>query len=233
MEGEELSVGSVQLDDHQEAVARAIPPLVIESRSGTGKTLILLQHAAYHADDADERPSCFLTVSPRLSRQLSQTYKKMNLLDNLSLPPTRFYSLDELLLELLSISGADPNFKDMAKCRFLGFSQSRSPYSHTGTQIESHLIEDEIGGVICGSVDAAIQRAPLTRDQYLATKRSNIGNKDENGCKERNLVYDEYERYSSWKETHKKFDVGDVILKLLTVQFPVLFSAGMIYTCWC
>jgi len=40
--------------------------------------------------------------------------------------------------------------------------------------MSSRLIENEIGGVIQGSLSAAIARRPLNRDEYLKEKRSNI-----------------------------------------------------------
>lgn len=223
-DGEELPLGAVQLDGHQEAVARSTPPLIIESRSGTGKTLVLLQHAAYHADTSDDRAACFVTVSPRLRRQLLQTYRKMNEAANLSLPPTNFYSLEELLNGLLEQSGAGECFKSMDKCRFLGFVQSRNSYEQS--RVEPHMVENEVGGVICGSIDAALQCAPLSREQYLTTIRSNIDNKTERGCKERHLVYDDYERYAAWKNENGKFDVSDAVLRLLKEPWKVVFSAG-------
>jgi hypothetical protein len=60
--GYALPEGSVQLDEQQEAIAKLQPPLIIESRSGTGKTLVLLQHAAYHSDRGDDRTACFVTI---------------------------------------------------------------------------------------------------------------------------------------------------------------------------
>lgn len=44
----------VQLDPAQERVAIPCPPLMIESRSGRGKTLVLPQHAAYHSNCSAE-----------------------------------------------------------------------------------------------------------------------------------------------------------------------------------
>lgn len=223
-EGEDLPLGSVQLDDHQESVAWATPPLIIESRLGTGKTLVLLQHAAYHADGNDTRASCFVTVSPRLRRQLLQKYREMNAAENLCLPPTNFYSLEELMDGLLEQSGVMEEFKKLDKCRFLGFVQVRK--SVKASQVDPHLVENEVGGVISGSVDAAVQCAPLSLEQYLSTKRSNVENLTEIGRAERNLFYDEYERYVAWKRETGKFDMNDVVLRLLKEPWKVIFSAG-------
>lgn len=92
--------------------------------------------------------------------------------------------------------------------------------------MDPHLVENEIGGVIMGSVDAAMQGAPLARNQYLDTKRSNISNKTDEGLVQRNLVFDQYERYAEWKRHELKFDRNDVVLRLLQRRIPVIFSAG-------
>ena len=220
----ELPLGGVQLDRCQEEVARATPPLIVESRSGTGKTLALLQHAAYHADTTDKRSACFVTVSPRLRRQLYQKYEELNATANLQLPPTSFFSFEDFIGRLVKYSRVGISFDGMVKCRFLAFVESQ--ISHRASKMDPHLVENEIGGVITGSVDAALQSAPLSRTQYLATIRSNIENKSDAGRSERNRVYDEYERYVAWKRAATKFDMNDVVLRLLQEDWPVLFSAG-------
>jgi len=223
--GAELPQGGVQLDRCQEEVAKAKPPLIVESRSGTGKTLALLQHAAYHADTFDERSALFVTVSPRLRRQLHQKFEELNDAANLQLPPTSFYCFGAFIDKLVTYCGVGSSFAGKDKCRFLAYVESRT--SHHASETDALLVENEIAGVISGSVTAAQQGAPLSRSQYLATKRSNIGNKTDAERADRNRVYDEYERYVVWKRKTSKFDMNDVVLRLLQVNdWPVLFSAG-------
>jgi tetratricopeptide (TPR) repeat protein len=224
--GEALPRGGVQLDDHQEKIARSCPPLIVESRSGTGKTLVLLQHAAYHADFSDERSACFVTVSPRLCRQLYLKYDEMNRIENLSLPPTVFFSFRELLTRLLEMRGIK-DFEDLDPCRFLGYVNARR--SHEQISVDPILVENEVGGVITGSLDAAEQRHPLSREQYLGNKRSNIENETDAGRSLRNVVFDEYEQYTVWKREAKKFDIHDVVLRLLRTKWDVIFSSGKMY----
>jgi hypothetical protein len=221
--GEVLPSGGVQLDNHQEKVARSRPPLIVESRSGTGKTLVLLQHAAYHADFNDERSACFVTVSSRLCRQLRQKYVEMNRTDNLTLPPILFFSFGELLTRLLEARRIK-DFEGKDPCRFLGYVDARR--SHEPLKTDPILIENEIGGVITGSLFAAEQRCPLSREHYLSNKRSNIENETEAGRTLRNLVFDEYERYAAWKRETNKFDAHDVVLRLLQTKWDVIFSSG-------
>lgn len=68
----DLPLSMIQLDPPQERIARSPPPLLIESRSGTGKTLVLLQHPAFYHRTGDPRPACFITVSPRLRNELDK-----------------------------------------------------------------------------------------------------------------------------------------------------------------
>jgi len=223
-DGKELPLGGVQLDSFQEDIARSSPPLIIESRSGTGKTLALLQHAANHCDLTDKRAACFITVSPRLRRQLHQKYDELNTAANLQLPATSFYSFNDLIARLVKYAGAGSTFEGSDKCHFLAFSETQT--SHKANSMDPHLVENEIGGVISGSIDAALQGTPLNRVQYLATKRSNIENKSEAGQAERSPVFDECERCAAWKKANSKFDMNDVVLRLLQEEWPVTFSAG-------
>jgi Uncharacterized conserved protein (DUF2075) len=159
-DGGVLPAGSVQLDSFQEKVACSSPPLMIESRSGTGKTLVLLQHAAYHSDLDDRRPACFITVSHRLRNQLEQRYKDIDQMENLRLPPTVFVTFDQLLLELLNMRRISV-FTNKTRCTYVGFDGSKTSYERT--VVEPHLVENEIGGVISGSLIAATQKAALSR----------------------------------------------------------------------
>jgi AAA domain/Uncharacterized conserved protein (DUF2075) len=222
-DGGVLPAGSVQLDSFQEKVACSSPPLIIESRSGTGKTLVLLQHAAYHSDLSDKRPACFMTVSHRLRNELEQRYKDIDQMENLRLPPTIFVTFDQLLLELLNMRHISV-FKEKTRCTYVGFEGSKTSFERT--LVEPHLVENEIGGVIHGSLIAATQKAPLSREEYLNDLRSNIGYESQYDISLRNQVYDEYEKYVVWKRKTHKFDVGDMVLRLLEEDWDQHFASG-------
>ncbi|CAB9513161.1 polymerase alpha-associated DNA helicase A [Seminavis robusta] len=219
----ELPSGMLELDPPQAAVAMSDPPLLIESRSGTGKTLVLLQHAALKTRHDQTRPACFVTVSQRLKEELKQKYEehKPVLFDDL--PETQFFAFRELLDKLLDFSQVD-EFRGMDICTFYGYSRSRK--SHERQLMEPQLIENEVGGVIMGSLPAAKQKAPLGREEYLVDKRSNISNKSTEGKRLRELVYDEYTKYVSWKRETSKFDIADVVLRLLKENLPQVFSSA-------
>lgn len=136
----------MQLDRCQEEVAKATPPLIVESRSGTGKTLALLQRAAYHADTFDERSALFVTVSPRLRRQLHQKFEELNDAANLQLPPTSFYCFGAFIDELVKYCGVGSSFTGKDKCRCLAYVESRT--SHHASATDALLVENEIAGVI-------------------------------------------------------------------------------------
>ena len=221
--GGDVPIGSVQLDTFQERVACASPPLIIESRSGTGKTLVLMQHSAYHAHIADKRPACFVTVSRRLRNELESRYKQVNQAENLQLPDTLFFTLSQLLEDLLQVRNIH-DFDQKHRCTYLGYVEERRSY--TKIKVEAHLVENEIGGVISGSLVAATQRKPLSRKQYMEDIRSNIGNDFKEERWQRTLVYDEYEEYVNWKQRKEMYDFGDVVMRLLQEDVPQYFSSG-------
>jgi AAA domain len=220
--GVSLPLEGVQLDPVQDLVARTSPPLLIESRSGTGKTLVLVQHAAYFATreyPSDARPACFVTVSSRLCTQLESKYNELNRLENLRLPPTLFFSFRDLIEKLLYKRDID-DFKLMRPCTFVAFDRSRK--SHERFPVDSYIVESEIGGVIVGSLLAGDQNEPLSRAQYLEERRSNV----DRDPTMRNHIYDCFERYERWKAEAGRYDVGDIVLRLLREEWDELFTAG-------
>lgn len=218
-----LPLSMIQLDPPQERIARAPPPLLIESRSGTGKTLVLLQHAAFYHRVSDSRPACFVTVSPRLRNELEERYQELTPIHGAGLPETKFFSFRDFISGLLSHYNI-LEFEAKEKCTFQGYIMSRR--SHEKTTIEAHLLENEIGGVIMGSVVAAQQCEPLTTAQYIMDKRSNIPNQTQEGREQRDLAYDEYERYSEWKTSAGKYDIHDAVLRILKETPKQLFASG-------
>ncbi|GKY96310.1 hypothetical protein MPSEU_000590700 [Mayamaea pseudoterrestris] len=208
-----LPAGAVQLDALQERVSLSSPPLLVESRSGTGKTLVLLQHVAYHSnlDTVDERSPCFITVSPRLCKRLTQEYRDMQNASNQSLPDVCFLTYHDVLDFLSRQYAKDLHPSNL--CTFVRFVNTRT--SHDALPVEMQLVENEIGGVIMGSLDSVVQLMPLTREQYSLTKRSNIESKSSDGRSRRNSVYDIFLRYKIWKRDNGFFDNHDLVLRLL------------------
>jgi hypothetical protein len=220
---QDLPLSMIQLDPPQERIARSPPPLLIESRSGTGKTLVLLQHAAFYHRAFDSRPACFITVSPRLRNELEQKYEELAPIHGAGLPKTKFFSFRDFITGLLSHYNI-LDFEGRDKCTFQGYILSRR--SHEKLLMEPHLLENEIGGVIMGSVLAGQMGVALNRERYLVDKRSNIQSKTEEGRKQRNIVFDEYERYKEWKTTGGKYDIHEAVLRLLTEKPEQLFASG-------
>lgn len=77
------------------------------------------------------------------------------------------------------------------------------------------LHPDEICGVILGSLDSAAESRALTREEYGSTVRSYIPNKTDEGKKKRDRMYDVFENYRRWKLTNDRFDLSDVVLRLI------------------
>lgn len=165
------------------------------------------------------RPICFVTVSPRLRQELQRRYKEIEDIAKVVLPPILFYSLSGLLAKLL------PDVDVSAACNFLQYTYTRK--SHEKLAVEPSLVEAEIGGVIVGSLRVATQGAPLSRKEYLLEKRSNVLVDTKDGKKTRNLIYDEYECYRNWKISEGKYDISDLILKLIGVAISTeYFQSG-------
>lgn len=160
------------------------------------------------------KPICFVTVSPRLSQNLQKRYSEVEKIERIKLPPIAFFSFRELLDNLLRMH-AISDFETSSVCNFFEYANSRR--SHKKMEVEMSLADNEIGGCILGSLDAALQGDPLSRQQYLQEKRSNVPNNSEEGRSNRNLIYDEFEKYQLFKsETGKKlYDINDIVLRLL------------------
>ena len=97
-----LPDGCFELDPFQQLILLKQPPLMLESRSGAGKTNVLFQHAvAYarqslndfeHIHNATQvKPTCFVIVSPRLKKDLSRRYYAIEKLEKVSLPLVNFF----------------------------------------------------------------------------------------------------------------------------------------------
>jgi hypothetical protein len=215
-----LPDASFQLDPDQTRVAVSPPPLLIESRSGTGKTNVLFQHAVSNSRSSENEfhLTCFVTVSRRLRTELSKRYEDLRGLE--VLPPCKFFSLVELISDLLLMTGERMD----DECSFGDYFCAQK--SHVRTSVEESLAENEIGGVIMGSLQAAKQKMPLSREQYVSDIRSNISNADECGQRMKNAVYDEFLNYKKWKQNEGRRDIHDVILHLLNMGLPQYFDAG-------
>ena len=237
---EDLPVGLFSLDDQQEHVLLLKPPLLLESRSGTGKTNVLFQHAVAYArqragDETQESENddgvelaesiLFVTVSTRLQKDLKDRYEAFTRMAKDTLPKQiTFFSLRDFLQFLLDQYGILD--KEVESVRtYMHYVYARA--SHKKLVLESSLIENEIGGVIKGSLNAAIKQRALSEEEYLSEKRSNIVTKTEDGRKKRQLVYKEYILYERWKKENKFYDIADIVLQLtrLQIQDELFLSA--------
>ena len=112
-------------------------------------------------------------------------------------------------------------------CNFREYCKEIASTSHLRMMVEERLVENEIGGVITGSLAAALKKRPLDRFEYLAEIRSNISNKTDMGKTKRNAVYDVFEHYQLWKIKRHSFDINDVVLLLLKEpNLTQLFDSG-------
>ncbi len=144
--------------------------------------------------------------------QDTQRFEEIKTAEDVNLPQIMFLSLKELLSGLLDVA----NMKDVSLWEgsaFLDYVNTRK--SHSRLAVEPSLVENEIGGVIVGSLRAAQAGRALTRAEYLSDKRSNVDNKTDQGCQLRERVYDEYELFAKWKRGQGKA-ARSLVAKILT-----------------
>jgi hypothetical protein len=98
-------------------------------------------------------------------------------------------------------------------CTFLEHVNSRS--AHSELPVDVCEAENEISGVILGSLESAKKFAPLLREEYIESKRSNIDATSQDGLAKRHLVYDAYLGYEKWKVNNGRRDKDDVVLELI------------------
>ena len=137
---EDLPQGCFELDEKQQIIASEKNlPLMIESRSGTGKTNVLFQHLK----NSNHKTVCFVTVSKRLCAELERRYKEVEAVGRVILPPCQFFTLNIMLNTLSTMTG-----QPIATCTFEQYVFSRS--SRVALTIDLALLQNEIGGVISG-----------------------------------------------------------------------------------
>ena len=107
-----------------------------------------LQRKSKSATDHDDSMCiCFVTVSPRLRRELQQRNDTIRNMEKLALPPIKFYSLRELLGDLLSFAKLD---KVSESCNFIEYVRVREKQTGRSIGIDVKEAENEIGGVVLG-----------------------------------------------------------------------------------
>jgi len=159
---------------------------------------------------------CFVTVSRKLSQELKKRFEEAERIAQVKLCKVSFFVFRDLLEKLLQMHRID-NVKMTSLYSFKEYVHNKK--SHKKLLVEASLIENEIGGVILGSLTAALRRSPLSRELYLEEKRSNVPNNTEAGLRTRNLIYDEFERYKAVKAESRKDDVNDVVLQLIELTY--------------
>eukprot|EP00804_Cyclotella_cryptica_P026502 CCRYP_008149-RB/>CCRYP_008149-RB protein AED:0.03 eAED:0.03 QI:2292/1/1/1/0.86/0.83/24/285/2253 len=211
----ELPDGYFDLDPSQSDIVSTMPPLLLESGSGTGKTNVLFKHAVNYAYEvrkhAEAKSICFVTVSLRLRNELNKRYHAIEEMERISLPHVSFFSLQKILEEL--VLSLRSSIKIAEVCSFREFVHSR--IEHSALPVDIIEAENEISGVILGSIDAALKRRPLSRDEYIENKRSTVSSESQDGMVKRHMIYEQYEKYHKWKTVNARMDRDDVILELI------------------
>jgi hypothetical protein len=209
---EELPNGTFELDPEQSIIVNYGSPLLLESKAGTGKSLVLFQHAvnlsrALMQMKKKKLPILFITVSKRLSTQLEHMYKDVKNINNAAVSSCTFMSLSDLINELSKQRGIGKSVNDVSSFR----DYEAKKKSYASLPVDRVTLENEIGGVILGSLESSILRRPLTWQEYERTHRSNLG-KDSTT---RRLIYDQYMLYEEWKRENNHFDINDLVLEII------------------
>lgn len=223
---EELPLGLFKLDEYQERILALPIPLLIESRSGMGKTEILFKHSISYYPSGQASQTCFVTVSANLCRTLQRRYNDVQEVKQVVLPQVSFFSFLGTLVQtdgvetVRSLVGVllrnyripESEMSVTLSCTLWEYVKSKT--SHEKLEVDLCLAENEIGGVILGSLAAAVKKEALSRAEYIEEKRSNVTN-DAEGFRTRGLIYDEFEKYRQWKLENRKCDTGDIVLRLI------------------
>jgi len=100
-------------------------------------------------------------------------------------------------------------------CSFIEYINDVRKKSHVGLGVDAKEAENEICGVILGSLDSAKSGKALTREEYIQSVRSYIQKDTVTGGRKRHDIYSVYEGYKNWKQEHNRFDLNDIVLKLI------------------
>lgn len=182
-----------------------------------GKTNVLFQHAMRYSRHVGAgetlKPICFITVSSKLRQELHNRFEEVRRMnDGVAFAPIRFFSFRDFLEHMVQTFEVE-NRTVAEATTFLQYLQERRNYAPL--RVEQSLIENEIGGVILGSLKAALEGMPLTREDYLLERRSNVSIDSKEGQNTRSCVYDEYESYHQWKCSKEQHDIEDIVLSLI------------------
>lgn len=140
---EDLPQGMFELDERQQVITQDKNlPLLIESRSGTGKTNVLFQHMLANSYN---KAVCFVTVSRRLCTELKKRYREVQVISKNKLPSCQFFTLHSLMDQL----SLKMNYF-VTSCSFQQYFFSRT--SHAALAVDFVLLQNEIGGVILGEI---------------------------------------------------------------------------------
>jgi hypothetical protein len=156
----------------------------------------------------------------------AERYNEVERIERIRLPPISFLSLHNFLEHLLLTFNINVFDDSNLLCTFSEYVGSRT--SHKKMKCEPSLVENEIGGYILGSLAAARNRRPLTRQEYLNEIRSNIPRDSDDGLRKRGLFYNEFAKYQTYKEESGKHDLDDIVLRLIGEDMESeIFQSGM------
>lgn len=186
----------ISFDDTQDAVYRLPPPLIVVGSAGSGKTALTLEKLK-HA----EGEVLYVTHSSYLAQSARDLYYA-NGFEHGGQEAT-FLSYREFVESIRVPFGREAIWRDFAKW----FSRIRQAFR----EFDGHQVFEEIRGVI-----AAGPTGLLSRDDYRALGvRQSIYPVDQ-----RDKLYDLFEKYCSWLEEAKLYDLNLVAQEWQALAAP-------------
>lgn len=174
----------LSFDDAQEAVWRVPPPLILVGAAGSGKTALVLEKIKPTDGDV-----LYVTQSSYLAENARGLYYANGF--ERDEQDVNFLSYREFLESLRVPEGREAQWSDFSSW----FARNRIAFR----ELDAHQTFEEIRGVI-----AADAQGVLTRDGYrgLGVRQSIFLDR------QRDALYDLFERYRAWLKEQGLFDVG-------------------------
>ena len=209
------------LNKYQKEINETVGTMLLLGRSGTGKTLSLCDRMRIdrHKNNLFSISQLFVSRSNRLCEMVKSVQKRECSADELS--KTHFMTLDKFILKiekLVKSSSSETSFIQYLNSKYVDYSIFRDkifPVIKGKITLDSLVVWTQIRTHIKGSLEAVLQKEPISLVQYLDTDKFG---KDR--CKlsvdQRKDVYRIYINYQSELKANDMWDDTDRVLRILT-----------------
>ena len=191
----------ISFDDAQDAIFRAPTPLIIVGGAGSGKTALTLEKLKLVEGEA-----LYVTHSAYLAQNARNLYYAKGF--ERAGQEATFLSYREFVESIHVPPGREAGWRDFAGW----FQRIRQSFKDPEFRdIDGHQVLEELRGVI-----TAGERGMLTREDYLSLGvRQSIFS-----ARQRNSLYDLFEKYLAWLKTANLFDLNLIAQEWLAKAAP-------------